>query len=235
MNTDIVNIRTLSLGAEEQRTRGARGTQSSRVDDVLDRDAFLQLLVTQLQYQNPLDPTSNEEFIAQSAAFSSLEEMQNLNANMQALIELEESSSITAALNLIGRNVTVNMGGLEDRPCFRLSNGATDSLNYLLSADGSVTIAIYDASGKLVRTVDIGSQTAGDHSFAWDGLSDVGTQMPDRSYSYEVSAIDADGNDVNASETVSGVVDGIIASENEPHIRLGDLRIPVSAVTEVWD
>lgn len=48
----------------------------------LDRDAFLRLLVTQLQHQNPLDPMDDRDFIAQMAQFSALEQMQNLNATM---------------------------------------------------------------------------------------------------------------------------------------------------------
>lgn len=48
----------------------------------LDKDAFLQLLVTQMKYQDPLQPTSNTEYISQLATFSELEEMQNLNSGM---------------------------------------------------------------------------------------------------------------------------------------------------------
>ncbi len=48
----------------------------------LDKDAFLQLLVTQMQYQDPLEPTDNTEYVSQLATFSTLEEMQNMGATM---------------------------------------------------------------------------------------------------------------------------------------------------------
>ena len=51
----------------------------------LDKEAFLKLLVAQMKYQDPLEPTSNTEYIAQLATFSSLEEMQNLNATMTTM------------------------------------------------------------------------------------------------------------------------------------------------------
>lgn len=66
----------------------------------LGKDAFLQLLVTQLQYQDPLSPQSNEEFVSQLAQFSSLEEMQAMT----------NSLANSQALSLVGKNVIVEVG-----------------------------------------------------------------------------------------------------------------------------
>ena len=54
------------------------------------RDAFLQLLITQLRYQDPLSPMENEAFLAQLAQFSSLEQMQQLNANFTSSMALAQ-------------------------------------------------------------------------------------------------------------------------------------------------
>lgn len=67
--------------------------QSSKQTGELGKDEFLRLLVTQLQYQDPLKPMDDKEFIGQMAQFSALEQMQNLNA----------SFSVTKALNLVGK------------------------------------------------------------------------------------------------------------------------------------
>ncbi|MCR5831711.1 MAG: hypothetical protein K6G67_06180 [Lachnospiraceae bacterium] len=63
----------------------------------LDKEAFLQLLVTQMKYQDPLEPTDNTEYVSQLATFSSLEQMTNLVA----------SSDLTRASQLVGQYVTV--------------------------------------------------------------------------------------------------------------------------------
>lgn len=73
----------------------------SNTDNNLGKDAFLNLLVTQLQYQDPLDPASDTEYIAQMAQFSTLEQLQNLN----------NSFSSFKAYELVGKNVTANANG----------------------------------------------------------------------------------------------------------------------------
>ncbi|MEZ5974630.1 MAG: flagellar hook capping FlgD N-terminal domain-containing protein [Planctomycetota bacterium] len=75
----------------------------------LDRDAFMQLLIAQMRNQDPTEPTSNEQFIAQLAQFSSLEEMQGVNENLVALAALQQGNALMAQLTdasaLIGNNV----------------------------------------------------------------------------------------------------------------------------------
>ena len=65
-------------------------TQNSATQDTLGRDAFLNLLVTQLQNQDPTQPQADGEFLAQLATFSALEQLQQLNAKIEALTALIE-------------------------------------------------------------------------------------------------------------------------------------------------
>lgn len=85
----------------------------------MDKDAFLGLLVAQMKYQDPLEPTSNTEFVAQYAQFSSLEQMQN----MSATLELSRASS------LVGQVVSVN---------------TTDSYGQAATIEGKVDYVVYE-------------------------------------------------------------------------------------------
>ena len=219
MNVDIVSNKTPPLSAKDQSPTG---------NDILGRDTFLQLLVTQLRYQNPMNPMSNGEFIAQSAQFSALEQTRELNANVKALLEFQKSSSKTAALNLIGKNVVAQYSELS------LSNGSPINLSYSLSEDANVIVTICDEHEKPVRTINVENQLAGDHNLVWDGLNDEGIRMIDGSYHYEISAADENGNDVSVSETISGIVDSLITLDGEQYISIGGLRVPLEAVKEVW-
>ncbi|MCJ8344180.1 flagellar hook capping protein [bacterium] len=71
----------------------------------LGKDEFLQLMIAQIQHQDPLEPMDNSESIAQQAQFSSLEQMQNLNTSMESLLTAYQSSEKSSALSMIGKQV----------------------------------------------------------------------------------------------------------------------------------
>lgn len=74
----------------------ALGTESILKDDPLGRDTFLQLLITQMQHQDPLQPQENGEFLAQLAQFSSLESLQQIKDDMAALRATFEGAGLVA-------------------------------------------------------------------------------------------------------------------------------------------
>lgn len=106
-------------------------TQASE-NNKLDRNAFLNLLTTQLKNQDPMNPMDNTEFIAQTAQFSSLEQLQNMNDSIQSLVQ---SQSGFSALNLIGKTVeALNPNGDETT-----IKGKVDSIKF---QDGSPMLKV---------------------------------------------------------------------------------------------
>lgn len=79
--------------------------KKSRHTGDLDKDAFLRLLITQLQNQDPLNPMEDQEFIAQMAQFSALEQMTNMNANLQKFLDTQQQSAFHSHSELIGKRV----------------------------------------------------------------------------------------------------------------------------------
>jgi len=78
-------------------------SQVSNAASQLNRDAFLNLLITQIKYQDPLKPMEDKEFIAQLAQFSSLEQMQQVNQNLALLAQMDATAQ---ASSLIGKQIT---------------------------------------------------------------------------------------------------------------------------------
>ncbi len=105
----------------------SQATKSS--NSALDKEAFLQLLVAQMKYQDPLEPTSNTEYISQLATFSSLEEMQNLNASMES----------QQAANLIGKTVIMKVTSTTGA-----SNVVQGRVDYIVKERGKLYLSIDD-------------------------------------------------------------------------------------------
>lgn len=102
-----MDISSLGVATSDSSTSLASQTQGNQA---LDKDAFMKLLVAQLKNQDPSNPQSNEEFVAQLAQFSSLEQMQEMNSNITTLALLSQGNAVLEQLsqssNLIGQQVT---------------------------------------------------------------------------------------------------------------------------------
>jgi len=198
----------------------------------LGKEDFLRLLITQLHYQDPLTPLKNEEFIAQLAQFSALEQMRNLNSalkeSLQADMLLNQSINNSLVTTLIGKRVkamsdTVHYDG-ENPPV----------LNYELRERAKeVRIEIYNPSGTLVRRVILGPQEAGENNFQWDGKDAFGNPLPEGEYTYKIDAIDLDDSPVKVLTYTVGRITGVRYEEGRAILLLGDQRIELSDVLEI--
>jgi flagellar basal-body rod modification protein FlgD len=202
-------------------------TQTSSTSKTLGKDDFLKLFVTQLRYQNPLNPLDNTEFTAQLAQFSSLEQLSNINTQLHDLLLFQNSLQNTLTNDLIGRKVKIsgNEVYLKDK----------SEISYTLQSDASqVKISVYNSSGDLVRTVDLGQQTSGEQNYIWDGKDNNGVQLPEGNYQMQVDALDASGNPVNVSTMVYGTVTGITFDNNITYLVIDDsTRIQLSDIKEI--
>lgn len=184
-------------------------TQSS--SNALGKDAFLQLLVTQMKNQNPLDPQDNTQFVAQLAQFSSLESMQNLTSTVDTIAANYQSSQALQASSLVGRSVIASASST----VVDTAKGMTGSI-VVPSASSSTTVKISDASGNLVKTIDLGTQAAGNTSFTWDGTNDAGEVATAGTYNFVATGSlegKATSLATNLPATVNSVTTGVNGAE----------------------
>lgn len=169
----IKSLQTATSGKTGDSTTGA---------STLGKDSFLQLLVTQMQNQNPLDPQDNTQFVAQLAQFSSLETMQNLSTSVDAIGGMYQSSQALQASSLVGRSVIVDSGSTN------VDTTKTMTGQVVLPSTSTVTtVKVYDSTGSVVRTIDLGQQKAGTTSFTWDGKDDAGNTLATGNYSFKAT------------------------------------------------
>jgi len=152
----IANI----VNGEVQNSKTSTTSKSSGGDS-LGKDAFLQLLVTQMKYQDPLEPTDNTEYVSQLATFSELEEMQNLSSNMD----------LSRASALVGQYVTINatnestgqttlIGGkvdyvvVENNKAYLNINGENYSIDDLDSVVDEEYLNAYNLANDFTKSLD---------------------------------------------------------------------------------
>lgn len=130
----------------------------------LGQKAFLKLMITQLENQDPLSPQENSDFIAQLAQFSSVESLDTLNNNFDAFTKSFIGNQALQASSLVGRSVTVPAEStrLEDQ-------GAVNALIDVPASTGNVNLDIFNKGGDLVEQIQLGPQQAGQVGFRWDG------------------------------------------------------------------
>jgi flagellar basal-body rod modification protein FlgD len=193
----------------------------------LNKDDFLQLFITQLKNQDPLNPQDSSAFVGQLAQLTQVEQAYNTNTNLQNLVTAVKGTASLNASSMIGRNATaegnrVNFGG------------TATQLNYSLPvATASTTVTVTDSTGKTVRTFTMGANSSGLNSIVWDGKSNTGALLATGVYNFAVSGKASDGSAIAGKTFTTGKVDGIGFNGSDPVIKIGNIEIPVSALAGI--
>jgi len=153
-------------------------------DEELGQDAFLRLMIAQLENQDPLSPAENGEFIAQLAQFSSVEGITNLNTSVGELVSEFRSSRALEASALVGRQVEVNSntGRLPEQ-------GRLLGTLELPSGSQNVQVSVETLLGEVVHTELLEGAQSGDIAFGWDGTGSDGSQWSSGVYRIRATAL----------------------------------------------
>ncbi len=156
---------------------------------------FLQLLVTQMRFQDPMAPQDNQQFVAQLAQFSSLEGTQNISTSIEDLGKKLESMvsgqtdssnaiSNSSATNLIGKSVRVNAADV----IFDPAQKAPIDINVHSDPGTDSVLTILDSDQKIVNALPL--QAAGETKVQWNGLKMDGSKVPAGKYQLKVTSKD---------------------------------------------
>lgn len=198
MSYDVSLISTQTSLAQ---TSTSSTTSTAADEAATQKDLFLQILLTQLENQSPLDPVDTTEFTSQLTAYSSLEQQIDTNTKLDDMISLLNGNASFSALSYVGAEVEVtsDTSVVEDN---------TASWNYALADDAStVTVTVSDADGNVIEQNAMGSSTAGTYAFNFNA-TDYDLEEGAALY-LTVSATDADGNNVTSTISSNVTVDAV--------------------------
>lgn len=181
---------SITVGVNEKQAATTLTSSSSSSDtSAADLQSnFLTLLVTQLQNQDPTNPMDNSQLTSQLAQINTLSGIEKLNTTLGSISGQITSGQSLQASTLIGHGVMV------DGSQILVGSSTTTPFGVDLSqASTSTTATIKDASGAVIQTIDLGAQTAGVHTFQWDGKAADGTTVADGKYTVSIAAANATG------------------------------------------
>ena len=198
------------------------------------KDDFMKLLVTQLKYQDPLNPMDGTKFASQLAQFSSLEQLSNLNEAVQMSIDgnyyLSQSINNTLTATLVGKNVKLAGPTLINKGQSQVQLGYT-----IPAATSSVTVNIKDENGNIVKTFDSPPSVTGDNKLLWDFTDNNGNKLPEGTYTFEVVAKTASGEDMNVTLFKWGKIDGVRFSDKGTTLVVDGNEYLLSDILEILD
>jgi len=187
---------------------------------------FLQLLTTQLQNQNPLDPLDTNQFTQQLVEYSQVEQQIDTNTSLQSLISQGTSQAGIAATTYLGRKVSVTNGNAS------LTSGQAN-WSYTLGTQSAATqLTVTDPSGKVVYT-GAGSTSVGNNTFNWNGQDNNGNQLSDGTYKLTVTASASDGSAVTTSVASAGTVSQIDMTSGTPQLVIGNMEVAVTDIAAI--
>jgi flagellar basal-body rod modification protein FlgD len=203
-------------------------TQTGEPLKILGKNDFLNLLVTQLQHQDPLNPAESTEFTAQLAQFSSLEQLNNINDNLKNMALFQTSVTNSQAVSYIGKEITARGNAV-----YRES-GQPAECHFELADNAALTvISVYDVNGGFVNSFETGPLDAGRQFAAWDGTDRNGNPVSTGLYRFEVQAVDANNQGVSVTPLMSAVVTGVSFRDQTASLITGLQTIAIDDVIAV--
>jgi flagellar basal-body rod modification protein FlgD len=210
------------IAAVAPKVIGAVAGAVTKTPDRLGKEEFLKLLIAQLKNQNPLNPIANDQFISQSAMFSSLEELQNIRKGVESMAG-GNAAAMAGAASLVGRHVTASSG----RFTF---DGRPVSLPFTLTAPAAgAVLEVTDGNGTVVTRQPLGARSAGQQTAVF--TPPAGQVVPSGDYRYRI--VSMDGARSIALPVVAGSVTGITLAGSEPVLQVGPVSISLSDITSI--
>ncbi|ECQ6731908.1 flagellar basal body rod modification protein [Campylobacter jejuni] len=244
LNTTTTTSGTTSSGSTSGTTRTDSSSSSGIVSNpnaTLDKDAFLKLLLIELQHQDPTDPMDSDKMLTQTSQLSALEMQQNTNTTMQKMVETMQklsdsfsTSMSTSALGAIGKMATVSDNKIK-------LTGADELIALKMylpedSDENGVTLEIYDSNNKLVfsEKSDAKSISQGLFTMEWPGRNNDGVYAGDGEYTVKMVYNNKNGEKITANYGTYPI-EGVVFKDGVAYAKMAGQEVPFDAIQEITD
>jgi flagellar basal-body rod modification protein FlgD len=205
----------------------ATGSTSTTPGGALDKDAFLKLLVAQLQHQDPTSPMDGKDLAAQLAQFTSVEQLTQLNSEMQTQTQASQmatlSSQSSLSASLLGRQVEA----VGDMMVVPTTGNPTVNVD-IGGSGGAATLTLTDSAGNVVATRDLGTLKGGDGQ-----TLTLPNDLPPGTWHYALAVKGAGGTSADVTTYESGVVSAVEFKNGKIVLQAGGLEIALDDLVRI--
>jgi len=214
----------VELGGIYQST--LEGLRSQGIRKELDKNAFLLLMLTELQHQDPLEPLENKDLIAQLSQLTALEQIMNMSKAVQEFVEAQQMVNPAQLAGLIGKYVVMRSNEIS------VQNGEAESIVFNLDEPAHVVIRIYDENDNLICEEDLGIVEEGMHAWVWDARNNDGIPVPDGTYKYKVVRVDGT-NEEEIGGLEGGIVEAVQIKDGKAYVLVNGNLYPIDSIIEI--
>ena len=201
---------------------------SSPQKNELGKNDFMNLFLTQMSNQTPTDPMDSGAMMTQISQLGSMEQLENLNAEMKSLNATQKDIARFQALGFLDKDVLTATDSVS------LVQGTGKPVYYSVDKEAdTVQVTVEDQEGLPIFTQQLGLTPAGKHRFLWDGKNNEGTMMGDGTYGLRFMARYLDGSNSPLRTFDSGKVIRIEYKKGEPWAKTKNGSIPLAKITTI--
>lgn len=187
---------------------------------------FLKLLTTQLQNQDPTNPTDTTQLTQQIATLSQVEQQIGTNDKLGQLVNLYSSTQYNSLVSYIGKQIEAEGDSLS------LKDGKAAFAYYLASDADTVKVTIKDKDGQVVWSGP-GERAAGRNEFGWNGKNSAGEALPNGTYTVTVEAKGPEDQEIASRTYITGIVTSVDLAAGQTYLSVDDVSIPLQSIVSI--
>lgn len=222
MSVNSIGAYAAQTAAAASAVSGASGSSGPSAMPQITQSDFLSLIIAQMQNQDPTQPANPNQFVNELASLSEVSGINNMNSSMNNLSTTMQSSQLLTGTGLIGRSVLA-----PGTTAVLAAGGSVSGAVQAPPGAGSVTIQVTDASGALVKTLQVPAQSSGLTSFTWDGTTNSGAVAPPGTYDFAAAAMSG-GSPASLPPYLQSTVNSVTIDPTTQSLSLNTTSGPMS-------
>lgn len=188
-----------------QQLEKVTGKKQTLAKNKMERDDYLNLLVTQLRYQDPTKPMEHYEMASQMAQFNTVEQLMGVNKLLTDMKKLQNDAKAEKLTQYLGKDIELQGNNIKLSPDGKANTGRFE----LPATASNVIVEIRNENSKIVKSMPLGALQMGSNRVSWDGTNDKGVKQPGGNYTFSILASSEDGKPMTAKTSYEAKVEGI--------------------------